>query len=140
MIHIFTELKNYCSHNLDNSGTLLFAIVISLLIVFVFTLMKFCIKSRNDDKEWLILLIDYPIDYCSSLMSIIVTAYIGKHLGNGLILIFVSFIVISISCYMKRKSVEKIYSNGSNWLVYGYAFSASLIISIYCIIEILFIL
>ncbi len=77
----------------------------------------------SEKKDWGNFILEFPIDVCLVVITIIITGYMqGENLAIGMLLVVVSLIVSVICCMLRRKSIKHSYEEGLRIRMLVYAF------------------
>lgn len=80
------EIDNstFCNRVQDTT-TVEFSFVISVLLLLVASFLKYFITNLSTKKEWWLFSVEFPIDLCLVILTLIVTLYIKENMGGALI-------------------------------------------------------
>lgn len=93
--------------NLDDIATLDFAFWFSLVLLTAISFIKYFINHDSERKDWGEALMEFPIDVCNILITVIVSLYLSKHIGSGALLLGFSLVVSLLCAYLRRLSIKK---------------------------------
>lgn len=95
---------------LKNPDTLSFAFWLSVGLLLLVSLLKYFVSKECDMKDWGNLLLEFPIDVCLVVITIILSGFMkGNNLGIGIVLVVISLIVSVVCCMLRRFSIKCSY-------------------------------
>jgi len=83
-----------------------FAFWISVVLLLMASFLKYLVSHINTQKDWGHLIIEFPVDLCLVMLTILVTIYLKTNIGGGIFLIIITILTILICCHFRRKSMD----------------------------------
>ena len=100
MMKIFIE-------SLKKSDTLAYAFWLSVGLLVLISLLKYFISKDCEKKDWGNFILEFPIDVCLVVITIIITGFMKEpNLSFGIILVVASLIVSILCCIFRRASIK----------------------------------
>lgn len=92
--------------SLKNPATLLYAFWLSVFLLLLVSLLKYFLSKECERKDWGFLLLEFPIDVCLVVITIIITGFMrGENLGFGALLVIMSLIISVFCCILRGSTV-----------------------------------
>ena len=102
-------------NGLKDSTSLNYAFCLSVFLLVLISLLKYFISKESERRDWGNFILEFPIDVCLVLITIIITGYMkGENIPVGVILLIVSLVISVICCLLRRSSINYSYVEG-NW-------------------------
>ena len=131
------EIDNSTFYNrVQDTTTVEFSFVISVLLLLVASFLKYFITNLSTKKEWWLFSVEFPIDLCLVILTLIVTLYIKENMGGALIFLTVAIIIIILCCISRRAAMKHFDSSDSKslWTGVGYTVLTIFLSIAYCAI------
>lgn len=108
--------------SLKNPATLLYAFWLSVFLLLLVSLLKYFLSKECERKDWGFLLLEFPIDVCLVVITIIITGFMrGENLGFGALLVIMSLIISVFCCILRRNAIKHSYNENTMSKAYFYA-------------------
>lgn len=102
---------NWFSESFKNPATLFSAFWLSVFLLLLVSLLKYFLSKECERKDWGFLLLEFPIDVCLVVITIIITGFMrGDNLEYGAFLVVMSLIVSVFCCILRRSAIKQSYS------------------------------
>lgn len=109
--------------SLKNPATLLYAFWLSVFLLLLVSLLKYFLSKECERKDWGFLLLEFPIDVCLVVITIIITGFMrGENLGFGALLVIMSLIISVFCCILRRNAIKHSYNENTMSKAYFYGF------------------
>lgn len=108
--------------SLKQSDTLAYAFWLSVGLLVLISLLKYFISKDCEKKDWGNFILEFPIDVCLVVITIIITGYMkDANLSYGVILVIMSLIISIFCCMFRRLSIKSSYDEKLRikTLIYG---------------------
>ena len=108
--------------SLKQPNTLAYAFWLSVGLLVLISLLKYFISKDCDKKDWGNFILEFPIDVCLVVITIIITGFMKEaNLSFGIILVVASLIVSIFCCILRRASIKHSYEENIKYkpLFYG---------------------
>lgn len=107
--------------SLKNPATLLYAFWLSVFLLLLVSLLKYFLSKECERKDWGFLLLEFPIDVCLVVITIIITGFMrGENLGFGALLVIMSLIISVFCCILRRNAIKHSYNENTMSKAYFY--------------------
>lgn len=93
-------------HQLKNPQSIESAFLISIFLLIVASLLKYCISKETTREEWYMMAIEFPIDLCLVVLTLVVTLYLGDNVGWGIFMTIVTILVMIVCCICRRLAIK----------------------------------
>lgn len=121
--------------SLKQPDTLAYAFWLSVALLVLISLLKYFISKGCERKDWGHFVLEFPIDVCLVVITIIITGYMkDTNLSYGVILVITSLIISIFCCIFRRLSIESSYSENQLKKAYFYGMLDIFIASIWIFI------
>lgn len=105
--------------SLKHPDTLAYSFWLSVLLLVLVSLLKYFVSKESDKRDWGNFVLEFPIDVCLVVITIIITGYMREeNMPLGIIFVILS-LIISIACCMFRRFSLK-YSYNENYTKRSY--------------------
>jgi fumarate reductase subunit D len=109
--------------SLKNPATLLYAFWLSVFLLLLVSLLKYFLSKECERKDWGFLLLEFPIDVCLVVITIIITGFMrGENLEFGALLVIMSLIISVFCCILRRSAIKHSYNENTMSKAYFYGF------------------
>lgn len=109
--------------SLKNPNSLSYAFWLSVCLLVVISLLKYFMATSSHKKDWGNFILEFPIDVCLVVITIIITSYMqGENFSIGMLLVVISLIVSMLCCILRRQSIKHSYDEGKRIAMALYAF------------------
>lgn len=121
LIKIFMVLKTSTFwETMKHPDTLAYAFWLSVSLLVLVSLLKYFISKESERKDWGYFILEFPIDVCLVVITIIITGYMkNENMPLGIIFVILSLIISIFCCIMRRFSLK--YSYDEEYLKRCYA-------------------
>lgn len=100
--------------SLQNPNSLKYAFWLSILLLIVFSLMKYFLNKDGCKEDWGNLILELPIDICLVTITILMTGYMkGENFSVGVLMVLLSLVVSFIGCILRRVSIKHSYDENN---------------------------
>lgn len=107
--------------SLKNPATFLYAFWLSVFLLLLVSLLKYFLSKECERKDWGFLLLEFPIDVCLVVITIIITGFMrGENLGFGALLVIMSLIISVFCCILRRNAIKHSYNENTMSKAYFY--------------------
>ena len=128
MMKIFIE-------SLKKSYTLADSFKLSVSILVLISLLKYFISKDCEKKDWGNFILEFPIDVCLVVITIIITGFMKEpNLSFGIILVVASLIVSILCCIFRRASIKYSYDENLKYKPYVYGLLDILLASFWIVL------
>lgn len=115
---------------LKNPDTLSYAFWLSVFLLIVISLLKYFMAKDCEKKDWGNFILEFPIDVCLVLITIIITGYMqGTYFALGMLLVIVSLIISIVCCILRRESIKYSFEENTKLKMFFFGFLDILISS-----------
>lgn len=91
---------------IKHSESLSYAFWLSVFLLLLVSLLKYFISKESEKSDWGNLVLEFPIDVCLVLITIVITGFMkGENMSLGIILV-IATLVVSIFCCIFRTIVR----------------------------------
>lgn len=111
--NIYDGIDGFFWEPIDNiPDGLLSAFLLSAMLLLIISILKYALNHKCEKKDWGNLVLEYPIDVCSIIVTIIFSSFIVKDNHTAIyILVAISCLVSVICCLLRRSSINSSYSD-----------------------------
>lgn len=105
---------------LHNSDSLLYAFILSVGLLILISLLKYFVSKNSERSDWGNFILEFPIDTCMVIITIIITGFMRKDQTLGVLLMVFSLIVSIFCCIFRRLAIKHSYDEKLNWQIWVY--------------------
>lgn len=92
---------------MKHPDTLAYAFWLSVSLLVLVSLLKYFISKESERKDWGYFILEFPIDVCLVVITIIITGYMkNENMPLGIIFVILSLIISIFCCIMRRFSLK----------------------------------
>lgn len=92
--------------------TLAYSFWLSVFLLVLISLLKFLVSKESERKDWGNFILEFPIDVCLVVITIIITGFMkDENMPLGIIFVIVSLIISIICCMLRRFSLKYSYDD-----------------------------
>lgn len=108
---------------IKHSESLSYAFWLSVFLLLLISLLKYFISKESEKSDWGFLILEFPIDVCLVVITIIITGYMkGENMPLGIILVIMTLVISIFCCILRRCSMNYSYMDGNliKTLLFGF--------------------
>ena len=106
----FNEHTNGLIKQLYNPDSLVHAFWLSICLLLLISLLKYFLSKESERSDWGNLVLEYPIDVCMVIITILITGFMkDENMAIGILLIVISLIISVICCICRRHAIKYSY-------------------------------
>lgn len=126
--------SNSFYNRVQDTTTVEFSFVISVLLLLVASWLKYFITNFSTKKEWWLFTVEFPIDLCLVILTLIVTIYIKVNMGGALIFLVLAIIIMILCCMSRRAAMKYFDATNVKSIIIGVVYTfLTLVLAIgYC--------
>lgn len=111
-------VDNIIWETLQNPETLAYAFWLSVCLLVLISLLKYFLSKECERKDWGHYILEFPIDVCSVVITIIITGFMKENSSVGIFLVVISLVVSIICCICRRVAIKHSYAENLNYKSY----------------------
>lgn len=106
---------------ITHSESLSYAFWLSVFLLLLISLLKYFISKEANRSDWGFLILEFPIDVCLIVITIIITGYMkGENMSLGIILVILTLVISIVCCFFRRCSMTCFYMDGKRMTTFLY--------------------